>query len=96
MANDFSANPWSIDTAFAAPIAKNHITNCMIYIKSITWSDMAANDLLLIQDRNGKIIQDAKAGTANQTINMNNPGWVEGLQIPTLTAGGKVSIVISK
>lgn len=96
MANDFSANPWSIDTAFATPIAKNHITNCMIYIKSITWSDMAANDLLLIQDRNAKPIQDAKAATANQIIIVNNPGWVEGFQVPTLTPGGKVSVVISK
>ncbi len=96
MANDFSANPWSIDTAFATPIAKNHITNCMIFIKSITWSDqVAAGDQLIIQDRNGKLIQDVKAQAANAAIIINNPGWVEGLQVPTL-ASGKLSVVVSK
>lgn len=95
MANDFSANPWSIDTAFATPIAKNHITNNMIYIKSITWSDMAAAGQVIVQDRNGKIIQDSISVSANTTVIVNNPGWVEGLQVPTLTSG-KLSIVVSK
>lgn len=95
MANDFSANPWSIDTVFATPIAKNHITNNMIYIKSITWSDMAAAGQVIVQDRNGKLIQDSISVTANTTVIMNNPGWVEGLQVPTLTSG-KLSIVVSK
>ena len=96
MANDFTANPWSIDTAFATPIAKNHITNCMIFIKSITWSDMHAGGLLLIQDRNSKPIIDSISVTANTTVIVNNPGWVNGLQVPTLDAGSKLSIVISK
>lgn len=95
MANDFSANPWSIDTVFATPIAKNHITNCMIFIKSITWSDQAAADRLIIQDRNGKIIQDSITPTANTAIILNNPGWVNGIQVTSLGAG-KVSIVVSK
>lgn len=96
MANDFSANPWSVDTPFATPIAKNHITNCMIFLKSITWSDqIAAGDQIIIQDRNGKLIQDAKANAANVPIIINNPGWVGGIQIPTLTSG-KLSLVISK
>lgn len=95
MANDFSANPWSVDTVFATPVAKNHITNNMIYIKSITWSDMAAGAQVIVQDRNSKPIQDSISVTANTTVIMNNPGWVEGLQVPTLTSG-KLSIVISK
>lgn len=95
MANDFSANPWTIDTVFATPIARNHITNNMIYIKSITWSDMAAGATLLIQDRNSKIIQDAVSAQANVPIIINNPGWVEGLQVPTLSSG-KLSVIVSK
>ena len=95
MANDFSANPWSVDTVFATPIAKNHITNNQIYIKSITWSDMAAGAQVIVQDRNSKPIQDSISVTANTTVIMNNPGWVLGLQVPTLTSG-KLSIVISK
>lgn len=95
MANDFTANPWFIDTVFATPIAKNHITNNMIYMKSITWSDMAAAGQVIIQDRNGKVIQDSISVTANTTVIVNNPGWVEGLQVPTLTSG-KLSIVVSK
>lgn len=95
MANDFSANPWSIDTAFATPIAKNHITNNMIFIKSITWSDMAANATLIIQDRNNKIIQDSIAANPVSAIILNNPGWVLGFQVPTLSSG-KLSVVLSK
>lgn len=95
MANDFTANPWSIDTVFAAPIAKNHITNNMIYIKSITWSDMAAGASLLMQDRNSKPVIDSVSVTANTTVIVNNPGWVLGMQVPTLSSG-KLSVVVSK
>ena len=95
MANDFTANPWSIDAVFAAPIAKNHITNNMIYIKSITWSDMAAGASLLMQDRNSKPIIDSVSVTANTTVIVNNPGWVLGMQVPTLSSG-KLSVVVSK
>lgn len=95
MANDFSANPWNIDTAFATPVAKNHITNNQIFVKSITWSDMAAGAQVIVQDRNGKVIQDSISVTANTTIIMNNPGWVLGMQVPTLTSG-KLSVVVSK
>jgi len=97
MANDFSANPWFIDTAYSTPpTSPAHITNSMVYVKSVTWSDqVAGGDQLLIKDRNGKIIQDAKAQAANATIILNNPGWVEGFMVPTL-ASGKLSVVVSK
>lgn len=95
MANDFTTTVWFVDTAFATPIAKNHITNCEMYIKSITWSDMAAAGQVIIQDRNGKVIMDSISVTANTTIVLQTPTWVNGLQVPTLTSG-KLSIVVNR
>lgn len=96
MANNFASNPWTIDTAFATVIAKNHITNSYIYVKSITWTDqLAAGNQVTIQDRNGNLIQDALAQAANTPIILNNPGWVNGLVVPTLAAG-KLSIVVGR
>jgi hypothetical protein len=95
MANDFSAVVWNVDTAFATPVAKNHITNSEIYVKSITWSDMAAGAQVVVQDRNSKTIMDSISLTANTTIVLQTPTWVNGMQVPTLTSG-KLSIVVNR
>lgn len=102
MANDFTKNPWTIDTPYSTPATaapgalNNHITNSYVFIKSITWSDqVAAGDQLIITDRNGKLIQDIKAQGANVALIINNPEWVNGFLVPTL-ASGKLSVVVQK
>lgn len=96
MANDFSANPWSIDTAYATPPSAGHITSSYIKALSITWSDQAAaGNQVVIKDKNGKIIVDAKAQAANTPVILANPSWVNGLFVPTLDSG-KLSITIHK
>lgn len=90
MANDFSANPWYIDTVM--PTAINQ--NCRL--SSVTWSEQtAAGDQLVIVDRNGKIIIDTKAQSANYQQVLGGFGWVAGFKVTVLTSG-KLSIVISK
>jgi hypothetical protein len=95
MANDFSGNPWSIDTAYATIPSAGHIAGSMVKAISITWSDQsAANVQLIIKDRNGRVIVDAKAQAANTAIIVAAPSWVQGLFVPTLD--GKLSIAIHK
>lgn len=96
MANDFTANPWSIDTAYSTLPSAGHIAGSMVKAISITWSDqVAAGDQVVIKDRNGKIIVDAKAQAANTAIILAAPSWVAGIFVPTLVSG-KLSIAIHK
>jgi len=96
MANDFTVNPWSIDTAYSTPPSAGHIVSSQIKAISITWSDqVAAGDQVVIKDRNGKIIVDAKAQAANTAIILASPSWVSGLFVPTLVSG-KLSITVHK
>lgn len=96
MANDFRANPWSIDTAYSTPPSAGHIVSSMIKALSITWSDQGApGDQVVIKDKNGIIIVDAKAQAANTPVIIANPSWVNGLFVPTLVSG-KLSITIHK
>lgn len=96
MANDFSANPWVIDTAYSNIPSAGHITGSMCRVASMTWSDMAAGATIAVKDRNGKLIADStNQATANVTIVLGTPSWVEGLFVPTLSSG-KLSVTIQK
>lgn len=98
MANDFTSNPWLIDTAYSTIPSPGHITGSMIKAISITWSDTTnAADQVIIKDRNGKTIVDAKAGQASApALIVATPSWVNGIFVPTLAAGSKLSIAIHK
>jgi len=93
MANDFTGPTWYIDTAMTqeAPIFKN----CDVFIQSVNWSRMAANDLLTITDRNGKIIFDLTASAANMNINLPHMGWQKGVIVTSLGTGN-VQISVGK
>lgn len=96
MANDFTENPWFIDTPYSTAPSPGHITQSRIKAISITWSDqVAAGDQVIIKNRNGKVIVDAKAQAANTAIILSVPSWVNGLFVPTLTSG-KLSVTIHK
>lgn len=90
MANDFSVNPWYIDTPMATPY------NSYCKVTNIIWSEMvAATDQLIIVDRHGKVIVDTKGQAGLEQQVMGSFGWVNGFQATTLTAG-KVAVVVSK
>jgi hypothetical protein len=98
MANDFTGNPWSIDTAYSTIPSPGHIVGSMVKVISITWSDTTnAADQVIIKDRNGRVIVDAKAGQASApSIIVATPSWVQGLFVPTLAANSKLSITVHK
>lgn len=88
MANQLTVNPWVLDTVMAAPYKP------YVNIRDITWTDqVAAGDALVIKDGNGNIIVDAKASAANVYERFGKIGWVNGLQLTTLTSG-KVIIAV--
>lgn len=94
MANDFTSNPWSIDTAYSTIPSPGHIAGSMVKAISITWSDQAVGGALIIKDRNGKTIVDAISALANTPVVVAAPSWVAGIFVPTLS--GKLSIAIHK
>ncbi len=98
MANDFTGNPWVIDTAYSTIPSPGHITGSMVKAISITWSDTTnAADAVTITQINGKPIVDAKAGVASApALIIAQPSWVRGILVPTLAAGSKLSITIEK
>lgn len=88
MANDFTANPWTIDTPYATAPSSGHIAQSMVRANYLTWTNAAAGATLLVKDRNGKTIMNAvQQATANVPIVLSNPGWVNGLFVPTLSSG---------
>lgn len=90
MANDITANPWYLDTVMATPYFNG------VRIGNLVWNDaVTVGDILLIKDRNGKIIVSAKCNQANYPMSFGGFGWVEGFQLITL-GSGNISVVISK
>lgn len=85
MANDFSSNPYFIDTAFSSGevLLRNH------RIRSVVWTNqVTAGDVLLVKDGDGKTIINAKASAANTNEAFSfMDGWFFGIQVPTLASG---------
>lgn len=93
MANDFTGMTHYIDTPMI--VEAPPFVNCNVYIRSLNWSKMAANDTLTVTDRNGKVIFDVVAPSANLNINLPNIGWQAGYIVTQLgTAGANVQIAV--
>jgi hypothetical protein len=82
MANNFTSNPWTLDSTMASPITQQ------IKIRDIAWNKQnAAGDALVIVDASGKTILDVKASGQNVYERYGNIGWVHGLQVTTIGSG---------
>lgn len=93
MPNDFTGNPWVIDTVM--PVAYPHV----VFIKDLTWDEMgdaAGADQLVIKRRNGQLIVDSKNSGPQVYQRFGTIGSVEGFQVTTLAgvAPGKVMVFI--
>lgn len=90
MANNFSTNPWTIDSVMASAYKAG------VYLGNIIWDEQAAaGDQVVIVDQNGKLILDTKASAQNVFQNLGKIGWVNGFQVTTL-GSGKLTVAISK
>lgn len=93
MANDFTGNPWVIDTPYSTIPSPGHIAGSNVKIISLTWTNQAnAGDEVLVTRVNGKPIMDSKTNNPNTAIVLGNVDWVEGVLVPTLAAGSKLYV----
>ena len=90
MANNISANPWTVDTASTALVWAGRI-----YIKELIWNKATAGTALVIKDQNGNVIIDTVANAADPMFAFGTLGWVNGMAVTTL-ASGTLSVFINK
>ena len=94
MANDLTKNPWVLDTA-----SSTSIWDGPVYINKIDWVPAAANDDLVITDKNGgpiwsvtNALTGGRAGLESQDLRGNPP--YQGFIISTL-GGGTVYVYVA-
>ena len=83
MANVLTGRQWKIDTASATALLSSEIK-----VEQIEFSSYSVDtDTVSIQDKNGRIIWEGNGASDLQTVRSGKIGWVDGLKVPTLTAG---------
>ncbi len=88
MANDFTSNPWIIDTAGSTVLCTD-----LIRVKGVRWvGGTTAGHAATITDKAGKVKWTSLASGANNVegddINSPPQGWNwDGLIVPTLASG---------
>ena len=86
MANDFSANPWSLDTVSTAVVTTFWSTQAKIsHAEFIDYN--ADTDVAELQDVNGKSIWKANGASDLRPIVSGKIGWVRGIKLTSITAG---------
>lgn len=91
MANDFSRNPWVIDTVMALPYP--HVA----FIENLAWTDFLGGAAsLVVKDGTGGLILDTSSAATNTDNYQNFPVKTKshGFQVTTLTAGSKVFVYL--
>lgn len=90
MANQAAFNPIFVDTPpfVWQPDAKGNPTRIPLKIKTMVWSGYSADtDTVTVTDAYGNVIWEGFGYAQNFQQESPNIGWVQGLQVPTLTAG---------
>jgi hypothetical protein len=85
MANHLAQNPMNIDTPGPNPIVKGAFK-----IRHIEFVGFASDtDSAIVTNGNGRIIAELVGASAggDGAVRTGNVGWVDGIIVPTLTAG---------
>jgi hypothetical protein len=85
MANNLSQNPMSIDTPSALPIVKGAYK--LKHIEFVGYS--AGTDSAIVTNAYGHVITEMLGAAAggDGVVRTGTIGWVDGIIVPTLTAG---------
>ena len=85
MANKLSGNPLNIDTPSPLPIVKTAYK--LRHIEFVGYT--AGTDHLVVTDCKGYIVADLLGAAAGEAgvVRTDDIGWVDGIVVPTLTAG---------
>ena len=86
MANQLASNPMTLDTP--GVIFRKHMKINNIEFVNYT----ASTDSVVLQDINGNNLWDALGSTTNNVQRSGHLGWVNGMQLITLTGPGVVKV----
>lgn len=90
MANQAAFNPIYVDTApfVWQPNSAGKPSIIPLKIKTIVWSGYAAStDTAVVEDGRGNIVWSAAGYAADFQQESPNIGWIQGLQVTSLTSG---------
>jgi hypothetical protein len=90
MANNLKANPWTLDTV-------GTVWNSRVYIRNIEFVGYTvATDAIVLKDRLGNNVWDARGSTSFDTVRSGTLGWIDGLRLDSITGGsaGLVKVYI--
>jgi hypothetical protein len=83
MANQLSEIPWAVDTAGGTVLYSS-----LIKVAQFSFLDYAAGtDTVEVQDRNGNLVWKGNGTADLNPIDSGPIGWIDGLKVPTLSAG---------
>ena len=83
MANNLTANPWVVDTPSATPIFRTYAK-----LRHIEFTSYAVDaDNCVVNDQNGVTVWVGNGNPALESERSGSIGWVNGVVVPTLTAG---------
>lgn len=92
MANQLSANPFSLDTVGASALLTGKVK-----IEQISWYGYTnISDVVELQDSSGNVIWFAAGSSDLTTLKSAHIGWVKGLLLPVLTTGGVANLASGK
>jgi hypothetical protein len=85
MANQLAQNPMYIDTPSPYPVVKTAYK--IHHIEYVGFG--SATDTVVVQNANGRMITElmGEAAGGYTAVRTGNVGWVDGIMVPTLTAG---------
>lgn len=87
MANQFATRQWFIDTPFSTP-AQLPQSGAPLKIQQFEFMGYGVvTDEVIVEDRNGNVIWEGHGEAALNTVRSGKVGNVNGLTVPTLTAG---------
>jgi len=90
MANSITGRQWKIDTPSATAILTSAVK-----VKEIEFTQYAADaDEFSVTDRNGRIVWEGNGRSDLSPFRSGSVGWVDGIIVPTLTAGAELLIYL--
>lgn len=95
MANDYSTNPWILDTVTAAPDFPFKST---IYVDHFEWVDYAADtDTVTLTNGAGKLVWKANGASDLSEVRSGHVGAISGgVFMSQLTGAGKIRVFLGK
>lgn len=95
MANDLSGRQWHLDTPIAFGTAGALLWPANAKIAHFEFAGYGAQgNLVILKDRNGKIIWQASGAADLSEVKSQKVGWINGLVADTIQGNGIVTVYV--